>query len=365
MNTEPPSSGPSTRYQTSSRRKKANPATPAAKSTNQGGAAATLGDGAGASGAGAARRAASAAASATKALAAHALQSVARVPNPLQEPERGERAAGHRAQRVGAVEQPHRAPATVGVRLHGAHRRRERASHQQRWRGEDQRGEHEAQHGARAEAERERPTEAEVCGAREVEERRAQRGRRRDAQLQGGVQTERARVGVGAASQEETAGADAPDEDGEDRGRSGGGRAEDEAELALPGNLVDEGGQARAEEEGGDGQGAHAAPVYGGRRIRAGVLESRRDFSKAARLQGRPRASGTSRPRLGEPADLRHVSSISAGAGGPPACLVHLGRSRRTSGMSRPSRPEVDRPPAGSSMSAGGRPASGWVVHLG
>ena len=166
----------------------------------------------------------------------------------LEKEERGQHRARDCPEGVGAVERRHLAPSPVGVRLHGAHDGGESAAHQEGGREQHQRGQHQAQHGAETQPERERATEGEVGLPRQPEQQRRQRRAQRDGKFEPGVIAEGVTEPVHPRAQHDTARAQPAHEDrqhGRRRRRRG---AKDEPELAQPGGLVNQRTEAGSEQ---------------------------------------------------------------------------------------------------------------------
>src|ERR1043165_7534558 len=233
---EPPRSGASMRYQTSSMRRKAKPPTAAAAGmiVGRGGVAAAL---------------QIARDHADAHVPRHRHEQRPHVPQPLEQKERRQQRSRHRAERIRAVQQREAAAAGAVGRLHRARRGGERAAHQQRRHAEDQRRQDQPRHRRAEEAEDDRAAESEVDLRDEPQQQRRERRRRGDQQFQIAVKAERAGMAVGAPAEERAAEAEAAHEDRPDRGRRERRRAEDQAELAQPRRLVDERAEAGAEEQ--------------------------------------------------------------------------------------------------------------------
>jgi hypothetical protein len=160
----------------------------------------------------------------------------------------------HGAQGVRPVEERGGAPPGVPRALDLARRRGQRAAHEHGGHEEDEGREQEADERREEVAEGQAAPEREIGGPRRRQQEGVSRGEEGDRRLEARVERERPRVAVGPWADEERAGAEAADEEGEHR-RGGARRvAEHEAQLARPHELVGESAGARADEEEGDGE---------------------------------------------------------------------------------------------------------------
>ena len=162
------------------------------------------------------------------------------------------------AQRVQAVEDRDVAPTDVRLPRHAAGDGRQRSPHCHGGHRQHQRAQHESAGSAADQAQAWRPAGGDVQRADQEEQQRAGGRRQRHDGFELRVQPDRTRVAIRTRSQQHAAGAQAADEDRQHRRRCRGGCAEDQAELAKPSELVDEGAEARSEHERRDSPGRSA-----------------------------------------------------------------------------------------------------------
>ncbi|MEJ7735410.1 MAG: hypothetical protein WKG00_40265 [Polyangiaceae bacterium] len=170
----------------------------------------------------------------------------------LEEQERRGERSEHRAERVGAVEERHRAPPPVAGLLHGARGRRQGAAHQDGGTGEDQRGKEQARHRAAEGAEHRRASDGDVDGPHQPHQRRGDGRAERQAELEVRVHAQRPFGAVDAAAEPGAAHAQPAHEDGEHGGVGRGRGAEDQTQLAQPRDLIDERARPGPEQQGRD-----------------------------------------------------------------------------------------------------------------
>ena len=252
VNTEPPSSGPSIRYQTSSIRKKAKPTTPEATSRNETGACGSI----------APRRhsdhvVVDAVGGTIDLTGKDDDQDVEARGEPqraaraeyLEQVKRRGNAPDHGAECVQAVEDSHVLAARVAPSRHSARGGRQRAPHHDRRHREHDRAEHEAEHRAADRSQLQRAAEREVDELNDGQDERRERRGDGDDGFELRVIEDRTRVAVGPGPEDEPPDAEPADEDGQHRGRRGGRGAEDQPELPHPRGLIDESGTARTEQQ--------------------------------------------------------------------------------------------------------------------
>jgi hypothetical protein len=173
-------------------------------------------------------------------------------PERFEHPERGDYAADDGAEGVEGVERGDVLTPGVRVAGGGARRRRERPAHRHGWHREDERAQNQPPGSGHERAQTAGAAAEKIERADDEEQQRREGGGNGHNRFERCIETQGLILPIGPRPKQESADAEAANEDGEDGGGGRSGCAKDEPELPQPGQLVHEGTEARASEQGGN-----------------------------------------------------------------------------------------------------------------